>query len=388
MVPVASLFSSSLRQQQQQHRTMVHLHGPTVLSSNRGRQTSKTQRSSVVQAASRLLTPIEEPPPNPDTLLTQEELQERTEMLLEWWEGKKNVLCITGAGLSTESGLTDYRGHNGSYHRGHKPMIHDQFMKSEYQRKRYWGRGMVGWRHFDSAKPNVGHYALASLERLNRLGVQFEDKAEYHAQGEDSERWLFGSGQQTLSIITQNVDSLHRRAGSKHVTELHGRTDLLQCMSCGTKRGRLDFHDELESRNEVWLKHALKEAEIRPDGDAALSDENYNLLDIPSCKVCGEGFLKPSVVFFGDNVPKHRVERCTAAVDAADGLLVVGSSLAVYSAYRHVRAAHQKGTPIAILNVGETRAELEGLEVTKIEAPAGPTLSLVASYFEGMKCNS
>lgn len=217
---------------------------------------------------------------------------------------------------------------------------------------------------------------------MNKIGVRFEDKAEYHSRGEDSEAWLLGTGQRQLSIITQNVDSLHRRAGSQYVTELHGRTDMLQCMSCGAKRGRLDFHNELETHNAAWLNHALQEAEMRPDGDAALPDEDYNLLDIPSCKVCGEGFLKPSVVFFGDNVPKHRVARCTAAVDESDGVLVVGSSLAVHSAYRHVRAARQKGTPVAILNVGETRAELESLEVTKIEAPAGPTLSLVADHFE------
>jgi NAD+-dependent protein deacetylase sirtuin 4 len=267
-------------------------------------------------------------------------------------------------------------------------MIHDQFMGSEYQRKRYWGRGMVGWRNFDNAQPNAGHFALAALELMDKVGVRFEDKAEFHSQGAESERWLFGSGQQQLSIITQNVDSLHRRAGSKFVTELHGRTDMLQCMSCGAKRERLDFHDEMENLNKEWLDYALREAEMRPDGDAALPDENYNQLDIPSCKVCGEGFLKPSVVFFGDNVPKYRVARCSAAVDAADGLLVVGSSLAVHSAFRHVRAAHQTGTPIAILNVGETRAELEGLDVTKIEAPAGPTLSLVVSHFEKMARDS
>jgi NAD-dependent deacetylase sirtuin 4 len=153
-------------------------------------------------------------------------------------------------------------------------------------------------------------------------------------------------------------------------------------MSCGAKRGRLDFHDELEFRNAEWLEAALREAEMRPDGDAELPEDNYHLIDVPPCKSCQTGFLKPSVVFFGDSVPKYRVARCTAAVNAADGILVVGSSLAVHSAFRHVRAAHAKGTSVAVLNVGETRAELEGLNVTKIEAPAGPTLSLVAQHFE------
>lgn len=219
---------------------------------------------------------------------------------------------------------------------------------------------------------------------MNKIGVRFEDKAEFHSRGDESEDWLLSSGQQQISIITQNVDSLHRRAGSKYVTELHGRTDMLRCMSCGANRRRIDFHSELESRNAEWLQNALKEAEIRPDGDAALPDEDYHSLRIPSCKVCGEGIMKPSVVFFGDIVPRHRVARCVAAVDVTDGLLVVGSSLAVASAYRHVRSAHHKGTPIAILNVGETRAELESLNLMKIEAPVGPTLSLVAQHFENL----
>jgi NAD+-dependent protein deacetylase sirtuin 4 len=219
------------------------------------------------------------------------------------------------------------------------------------------------------------------LERNKKIGVTFEDHADYYPK-DSNDYYLFSSGQRQLTIITQNVDSLHRRAGSSHVTELHGRTDLLECMSCGTKRDRKEFHSELERSNQEWLDTALKEAEMRPDGDAALPEGNYDTLHIPSCKSCGEGFLKPSVVFFGDNVPRHRVARCTAAVDASDGLLIIGSSLAVYSAYRHVRAAHQQGTPIAILNVGETRAEIESLSVTKIEAPAGPTLALVAQHFE------
>jgi NAD+-dependent protein deacetylase sirtuin 4 len=226
----------------------------------------------------------------------------------------------------------------------------------------------------------AGHYALASLERNKKIGVTFEDNPDFYTS--TSNDYLFSSGQRQLSIITQNVDSLHRRAGSTHVTELHGRTDLLECMSCGAKRDRKEFHSELESNNREWLSNALKEAEMRPDGDAALPESNYDTLDIPSCKSCGEGFLKPSVVFFGDNVPRHRVARCTSAVEASDGLLIIGTSLAVYSAYRHVRAAHQQGTPIAILNVGETRAEIESLNVMKIEAPAGPTLSLVAQHFD------
>ena len=153
-----------------------------------------------------------------------------------------------------------------------------------------------------------------------------------------------------MSIITQNVDSLHWRRGSENVTELHGRTDHLKCMGCGALRDQRDFHDELEELNRDWLARALAEqveTSARPDGDADVASENYSQVVVPPCTRCG-GFLKPNVVFFGDSVPKHRVERCRAAIDAADGLLCVGSSLAVHSAFRFVRAAHKKGIPIAI----------------------------------------
>lgn len=364
-------------------RTMVSLHGPAVLSVSaralRGRKNNSSQQA--IQAS--LRAEDLELPPDPNSFLTAGQLQEKVEVLLEWWRDKKNVLCITGAGLSTESGLPDYRGHNGSYHRGHKPMIHDQYMSSEYNRKRYWGRGMVGWRKFDRAEPNPGHLALATLERLKKIGVCFEDQEEFYPEHQKSD-FLFTSGQRHISIITQNVDSLHRRAGSLYVTELHGRTDKVRCMSCGLKRDRNDFHVELESINSEWLKEALRRVDntqFRADGDAALERDDYEAVKVPPCTRCG-GFVKPDVVFFGDNVPRHRVARCQTAVDASDGVLVVGSSLAVFSAFRHVRAAHKLNIPIAILNVGETRAEIEGLDVLKIEAPAGSTLSSVAEHFE------
>ena len=349
---------------------MVSLHGRTTL-----RPVARAVFRSGLHEAS-------ERPPNPHTLLSQVQMQDRIDELLEWFDGKTSVLTLTGAGLSTDSGIPDYRGHGGSYHRGHKPMIHDQFMSSSLQRQRYWGRGMVGWRDFDKREPNAGHYALAELERLGRIGVTFEDKAEYYPHNAAVD-WTSSSGHRRMSLITQNVDSLHRRAGSGHMTELHGRTDRLKCMQCGAQRDRKDFHNELEELNREWLEQALAEQDetsARPDGDAHVASENYSAVVVPACTHCG-GFLKPDVVFFGDSVPKHRVERCLAALDAADGLLCVGSSLAVHSAYRFVRAAHNKGIPIAILNVGETRAETEGLDVLKIEAPAGPTLAACAAHF-------
>jgi NAD-dependent deacetylase sirtuin 4 len=324
---------------------------------------------------------VNERPPNPMSVLTNpNDLQYHADVLFDWWRSKEHVICLTGAGLSTESGIPDYRGYNGSYHIGHKPMIHDHFMKSSSARQRYWGRGMVGWRFVDEKQPSIGHYALMQLEKRGKLGVPLEDRPEYYAN--DVDYWS-SSGQQVLSLITQNVDTLHRRAGSKNLLELHGRNDRLYCMKCGHLVSRASFHDELEHRNTEWLQNALtttKSSDMRADGDAAVS-MNYDDVIVPSCSRCGDGFYKPDVVFFGDSVPIHRVKLFQAAVDHCDGILVVGSSLAVHSAFRHIKSAHQQGIPIAILNVGETRAEIEQLNVLKIEAPAGPTLERLVSMF-------
>ena len=300
--------------------------------------------------------------------------------LAEWFDGKNSVLCITGAGISTESGVPDYRGSNGSYHRGHKPMVHDQYMQHESQRQRYWGRAMVGWKDFAAASPNAGHKALADLERMGRIGVTFPDKEEYY-HPDNAMDYATSSGIREEAIITQNVDGLHQKAGSTMVINLHGRNDRLRCMQCGSLECRHEFQDNLAHINNAWLegivtenKNQDKKEALRADGDAEVRTEDYSDLIVPGCTKCTGGFLKPHVVFFGDTVPKHRVARCYQAVEAADGLLAIGSSLAVHSAYRFVSAAANHGTPTAILNVGETRAEVSGLEVTKIEAPAGQTL--------------
>jgi len=347
---------------------MVNLHGLSHVNIRRFAAAGRAvPRQRLHEAAER--------PPDPQTLLTPFQLESKISDLVDWFEGKKNVLVITGAGLSTESGIPDYRGSNGSYHRGHKPMIHDQFISSASQRQRYWGRGLVGWKDFDSRKPNKGHMALSSMEMLGLIGVDFEDKQDFYAKGE-RENVKASYDYQKVSILTQNVDSLHQRAGSKHVTELHGRTDELKCMSCGARQSRHDFHNALKNLNSEWIEAALserKDEDMRADGDAH-TNADYSQLIVPSCQACGTGFLKPDVVFFGDTVPKHRVERCRAAVSAADGLLCVGTSLAVHSAFRFVKQADSTGTPIAILNVGETRAEAEGIDVLKVEAPIGDTL--------------
>jgi NAD+-dependent protein deacetylase sirtuin 4 len=196
---------------------------------------------------------------------------------------------------------------------------------------------------------------------------------------------------QQLSIITQNVDTLHRRAGSRHVLELHGRIDQVQCTNCGHSRSRASFHTELETINQQWLHHAIEKTTniqqaARADGDAAIQgneDTMYQNIQVPACSECHTGFYKPNVVFFGDSVPAHRVRQCQAAIDpkVCQGLLVIGSSLAVHSAYRHVRSASVQGIPICIVNVGTTRAEVENLSgITKIEAPVGPILATAVTH--------
>jgi NAD-dependent deacetylase sirtuin 4 len=285
---------------------------------------------------------------------------------------------------------------------------------------------MVGWREFSQALPNEGHIALAKLESMGKIGVTFEDSMEYYKPNcENSElNWAFSAGYQKMTIITQNVDGLHIKAGCKrhHVTELHGRNDRLVCMNCGTYRCRHDFHNELDVLNANWLQEQQQQQQqqqqhvvpvlsttaavpnqLRPDGDAFLpQQQDFHTIQVPPCTNCSShhdddaqpppplpqtsqphpGFFKPDVVFFGDSVPKHRVHRCYAAVDASDGLLCIGSSLALHSAYRFVQRAATKGIPIAILNVGETRAEVSGLDVVKVEAPAGPTLEALVAKFE------
>eukprot|EP00546_Thalassionema_frauenfeldii_P020532 CAMPEP_0178903780 /NCGR_PEP_ID=MMETSP0786-20121207/5340_1 /TAXON_ID=186022 /ORGANISM="Thalassionema frauenfeldii, Strain CCMP 1798" /LENGTH=359 /DNA_ID=CAMNT_0020575175 /DNA_START=181 /DNA_END=1260 /DNA_ORIENTATION=- len=351
---------------------MVNLHGHISLRlTRRGISESKVR--------------LPEPPPDPNKLLSEEQVEEKAQQLVDWWRGKSNVFCITGAGLSTESGIPDYRGHEGSYHRGHKPVIHQQYMESEYQRQRYWGRSMIGWSKFSDAKPNKGHVALANLERIGCLGVSMEDQPSFY-RPEDEDEFYFSSGQpRKLAIMTQNVDYLHEQAGSKAVLHLHGRGHIVKCMNCGRRQDRTEFTNELKTMNEQWLEDAIRgyeESDLRADGDAVVKDVDYANVHIPNCAHCNKGFWKTDVVFFGDAVPKHRVNICQEAVENADGILVVGSSLAVHSAFRHVRIANEKGIPIAILNVGETRAEVEGLDnILKIEAPAGTTLELCYKEF-------
>jgi len=236
----------------------------------------------------------------------------------------KRLFVLTGAGCSTNSGIPDYRDRQGNWKRT-QPVTYQAFMGAEGTRQRYWARSLIGWRRFGQALPNAAHHALARLEAAGRCEL----------------------------LLTQNVDRLHQSAGSRQVIDLHGRLDLVRCMGCGVKTSRADFQQELAGANAGWL--AL-DAEIAPDGDADLENADFSSFDVPPCRSCG-GILKPDVVFFGETVLPEVVDQAQHHLAQADAMLIVGSSLMVYSGFRFVQAAASKGTPIAAVNLGRTRAD-------------------------------
>lgn len=248
----------------------------------------------------------------------------------------KSILVLTGAGVSTESGIPDYRG-EGRVAR--HPMTFDSFMGSEDARKRYWARSFVGWSVMSNAKPNPSHFALARAESLGRV----------------------------QHLITQNVDSLHQQAGSKNVTELHGRLDQVVCMSCSIRFDRSVMDGLIVELNPGIEKDFS--VEFTPDGDAEVeATADFN---VPSCEKCS-GVLKPDVVFFGESVPTARVAACMEELERSHALVIAGSSLAVNSGMRFARAASKAGKPIVIVNVGPTKAD--EIAVAKIEAPTSVAL--------------
>lgn len=255
------------------------------------------------------------------------------------------LMVLTGAGVSTECGIPDYRDARGEWKRK-PPVQHQAFMGSLATRQRYWARSLIGFRAIEEARPGPAHHALARLEALGHV----------------------------TALVTQNVDGLHQRAGSRRVIDLHGRAEMVRCMSCGSQRMRYDLHAELATNNPTWLD---LEAAVGPDGDADLDGLDFSSFRVLDCSRCGSGVLKPDVVFFGDNVPRTRVDAAFAALDDADALLVVGSSLMVYSGYRFARQAARDGKPIACLNLGRTRAD--DLYTLKVEAPIGQTLTQLAA---------
>ncbi|HET8791944.1 MAG TPA: NAD-dependent protein deacetylase [Modicisalibacter sp.] len=265
--------------------------------------------------------------------------------LYEFVRRYPRLVVLSGAGVSTECGIPDYRDIRGDWKRP-PPMQHQLFMTSRVARQRYWARSLIGFKAVEAARPGPAHRGLARLEALGHVSA----------------------------VITQNVDGLHQRAGSKRVIDLHGRAEMVRCMGCDALRMRHDLHAELVHCNPDWQS---VEAAVGPDGDADLDGLDFSRFMINDCARCGDGILKPDVVFFGDNVPPERVAAAFAALREADALLVVGSSLMVYSGFRFARQAARDAKPIACVNQGLTRAD--DLYTVKLEAPVGATLEALVA---------
>ena len=250
----------------------------------------------------------------------------------------RRIVALTGAGCSTESGIPDYRG--GGRTGPRNPIQHDAFMKKADVRRRYWARATLGWVRFSGAEPNDAHRALAALESAGRVA----------------------------GVITQNVDRLHQRAGSRRVVELHGALAEVICLRCGRDEPRQEVQARMVDANPGWLETA---PEIHPDGDAELDAERVAGFTVVGCRSCG-GELKPDVVFFGGTVSEPTLAAAWDLFAAAEVLLVVGSSLAVFSGFRFVRRAQEQGLPIALVNIGPTRAD--EIAAVKLSATAGTIL--------------
>lgn len=293
----------------------------------------------------------------PMVSIAAEVSQSSIAQLSHFLASKQRVMCITGAGVSTSSGIPDYRGPQGSYKKGHKPIVHSEFLASHGTRQRYWGRSIVGWKSFAKAMPNDCHIALSLLQKHGYINT----------------------------IITQNVDRLHQRAGAKNVVDLHGRNDVVSCLnsSCSYEIPREILQDHLHNINLNGFISSIQESgvSIRSDGDAELGSVNYNEVLVPSCPHC-QGILKPKVVFFGDNVPSTIVQGIYEQVNNSDGLLIIGTSLEVFSAYRFVERANSLGIPIVIVNQGPTRAERNHLEniIMKIDGNCSIIMKDVVNF--------
>jgi NAD-dependent SIR2 family protein deacetylase len=257
------------------------------------------------------------------------------------------VLVLSGAGLSTESGIPDYRGPTGLARRA-QPMTYQVFTGSAAARRRYWARSYLGWRHIARTAPNDGHRAVAELSRRGLL----------------------------TGIITQNVDGLHQAAGAFGVTELHGSLHRVLCLSCGQRTTRTELDRRLEAANPGW---DARLATVNPDGDAVLDDKATESFQVVDCSAC-HGVLKPDVVFFGENVPRSRADACYAMVERSRALVVLGSSLTVMSGFRYVKHAAGHQRPVVIVNQGATRGD--GYATATLDAPLGRTLTELVSALD------
>jgi NAD-dependent SIR2 family protein deacetylase len=251
-----------------------------------------------------------------------------------------DVVVLSGAGLSTDSGIPDYRGATGSLRR-HTPMTYQTFVRDPRARHRYWARSFVGWRQIRSARPNAGHRAVADLQAAGLL----------------------------RGVITQNVDGLHQAGGARDVVELHGGLDRTVCLGCGDVASRAALDERLRAVNPSFGPHA---DDVNPDGDVELPDDVLDGFVMVDCLACGGGPLKPDVVFFGETVPRDRVDRCFALVEDARSLLVLGSSLTVMSGYRFVLRAAKRGIPVGNVTVGLTRGDAKA--DVRVDGPLGAVL--------------
>ncbi len=257
----------------------------------------------------------------------------------------RRVAVLTGAGISTDSGIPDYRGPDSP---PSNPMTIAQFTGDPIFRQRYWARNHVGWRHMADTSPNLGHSALAALEDAGVVS----------------------------GVITQNVDLLHTKAGSRRVIDLHGDYATVVCLACGVSIGRASLAEQLEELNPGFSDRVGRPGAIAvaPDADAVVADTaSFRYLD---CHRCG-GILKPDIVYFGESVPKDRLARAYSLIDEAEALLVAGSSLAVFSGYRFVRHAAARGIPVAIVNRGATRGD--ALAAVKVDGGCSPVLAVLAA---------
>ncbi|MFY1615394.1 NAD-dependent protein deacetylase [Micromonospora sp. WMMD736] len=259
------------------------------------------------------------------------------------------VVVLSGAGLSTESGIPDYRGPSGVARR-HTPMTYQAFTRDPLARRRYWARSHLGWRLIARATPNAGHRAVARLQEAGLVDA----------------------------VITQNVDGLHGAAGSDPVVELHGRLDEVTCLDCGNLTSREEVDRRLREANPDFVARV---AAVNPDGDVDLPDEQVAGFRPVDCGICGTGMLKPDVVFFGETVPPQRVARCFALVEQARAVVVLGSSLTVMSGRRFVIRAAKQGIPVAIVNQGPTRGD--GYATVRVDAPLGEVLPVLAERATG-----
>ena len=264
----------------------------------------------------------------------------KSESLAKFLASAETLAVLSGAGVSTASGIPDYRDRNGDWKHA-QPMQFKDFYENAASRKRYWARSYVGWQRFSKARPNDAHFALAKLETTGKIDT----------------------------LITQNVDRLHSEAGSRRVIDLHGDLSNVRCLSCNRTQARSDYQQTLKDANPNWYAEVFR---YKPDGDAELAETSHYDFSVPGCVDCN-GIVKPDVVMFGEGVPIDRVRNAISAIERADALLVVGSSLMVFSGFRFARLARQQQKPIAIVNQGRTRAD--DIAALKVEADCAQVLS-------------